>query len=87
MLAYRELPDIDLFLVQEVTVNIRPQDLPGRPLGKEICDSCGETVLDLREVRINGATLCRPCAQGAAYYSICAEPRVPKEEEVYEQPV
>lgn len=77
MKAYRELDDGDLFLVQDVAVSIRPEDLPGRPLGQEKCVVCGETILDCREMQKDDQVLCRPCATNIRYYAGIALPRPP----------
>jgi len=65
--AYRVMSDQELFNWHWVRVTIDPQDMPGRPLARIQCESCGEHVLDMREVRVNGRMLCRPCAEGAYY--------------------
>jgi formylmethanofuran dehydrogenase subunit E len=75
--AYREMADVDLFTVQDVIVHLRPEDLPGRPLGHEICSACGETVLDLREIRTGEKVLCRRCAGKDHYFEPLAAPRLP----------
>jgi formylmethanofuran dehydrogenase subunit E len=67
--AYKVMPDAELFAVMEVNVKLRPEDMPGRPLARVKCDSCGEHVQDLREVVLNDRILCRPCAEGG-YYSL-----------------
>ncbi len=67
--AYKIMTDADLFDVMEVSVNVRPEDMPGRPLQKVQCDSCGEHVQDMREVYQEGKVLCAPCAQGG-YYAV-----------------
>lgn len=77
MQAYRELPDSDLFAVQDVLVSFLPEDLPGPPLGKEICAGCGETVLDRREMHLAGKVLCRRCAGKDHYFEPLAAPRSP----------
>jgi formylmethanofuran dehydrogenase subunit E len=79
MKAYRELDDCELFHVQDVTVSLRPEDLPGRPLGQEICALCGETILDCREIQIAGNMLCPPCVADNRYYKEMALPRPPLE--------
>lgn len=66
--AYKIMPDEDLFDVMEVTVSVRPEDMPGRPLNRIRCDACGEYVQDMREVSSDGRVLCRPCA-GQGYYT------------------
>lgn len=72
MRAYREMDDFDLFQAAPVRVKVKPEDMPGRPTRKARCAACGETVLDCRDVALDGRTLCRPCASGATYYM--AEP-------------
>jgi formylmethanofuran dehydrogenase subunit E len=67
MLAYREMPDEELFTHQWVRVEVRPEDLPGWKGTKAVCASCGETVNFRREVVRDGRTLCRACA-GDSYY-------------------
>lgn len=68
--AYRVMGDEELFEVKPVRVEVRPEDLPGRPLGRVKCEGCGEYVQDLREVRINGRAYCKPCAQGGYYRGV-----------------
>jgi len=65
--AYKIMSDKELFVVREVQVRVKPEDMPGRPLQRIQCNSCGEYVQDLREVHRNGRVLCRPCAD-AGYY-------------------
>lgn len=67
MTAYKTLPDDLLFKVERVHVDLRPEDAPGRPLSRVLCQSCGEGVNDKREVICNGRTLCRACAEGAYF--------------------
>ena len=65
--AYKVMSDDELFNVMEVTVRVSPQDMPGRPMGRVQCDSCGEHVQDMREVCKDGKVLCVPCASGCYY--------------------
>ena len=65
--AYKIMADKELFDVMEVHVKVRPEDMPGRPLQRIQCDSCGEYIQDLREVERNGKVLCRPCADSGYY--------------------
>jgi formylmethanofuran dehydrogenase subunit E len=66
--ALKALPDAELFRIQPVAVTPGAGDLPGRPVRSVTCARCGETVLDLRDVTLAGATFCRPCAWGDRYY-------------------
>jgi len=65
--AYKIMPDDQLFIVQEVLVDIPDYDRPGRPVSRVYCALCGEGVNDHREVRLNSQILCRACAQGSYY--------------------
>jgi len=67
--AYKIMSEEELLEVQEVTVQIPPQDMPGSPISRIICDECGEGVVDKREVVDANRTLCRACA-GEAYYHV-----------------
>ncbi|MBI4653744.1 MAG: formylmethanofuran dehydrogenase [Nitrospirae bacterium] len=65
--AYKIMPDNELFDVMEVEVNIKSEDMPGKPLKRIKCDMCGEYVQDMREVEKNGRILCKLCAYGGYY--------------------
>jgi formylmethanofuran dehydrogenase subunit E len=67
MLAYREMPDDDLFTTQWVKVELPPEEFPGYKGERIVCDSCGEGINFRREVRRDGKVLCRSCA-GESYY-------------------
>jgi formylmethanofuran dehydrogenase subunit E len=68
--AYKIIPDDELFVVQEVIINIPDHDRPGRPISRVVCAICGEGINDRREVELNGLILCRACAQGSYYHHI-----------------
>ncbi|MDA8387317.1 MAG: FmdE family protein [Nitrospiraceae bacterium] len=65
--AYKIMPDAELFETSRVRVDIKPEDMPGRPLGRVRCEACGEYVQDRREIMRDGRILCRPCANGGYY--------------------
>ncbi len=65
--AYKVMSATELFEVMEVSVKVRPEDMPGRPLQRVQCESCGEHVQDGREICQDGKVLCAPCAQGSYY--------------------
>ena len=67
--AYKVMADAELFDMMEVAVDVRPEDMPGRPMRRVQCDSCGEQVQDMREVCKDGRVLCAPCALGG-YYAV-----------------
>lgn len=65
--AYKVMSDKELFDIMEVDVELRPEDMPGRPLRRIKCDLCSEYVQDMREVYREGKILCKPCADGGYY--------------------
>ena len=67
MRAYREMPDDELFEVQNVRVTVGPEDLPGYKAPRVVCAQCGEGINFKREVERDGRILCKACA-GERYY-------------------
>jgi formylmethanofuran dehydrogenase subunit E len=67
--AYKLMPLDELFVFQEVTVQLKDCDMPGRPLRRVQCSQCGDWVQDCREVEKNGNHVCRACA-GERYYQV-----------------
>jgi len=65
--AYKVMPEEELFEITEVRVTIPVQDMPGRPVQRVRCESCGEWVQDMKEVKVNGRVLCRPCGLGGYF--------------------
>jgi formylmethanofuran dehydrogenase subunit E len=76
MLAYREMPDEELFSTQWVTVPLHPREMPGYKSGRIACDVCGEGINFDREVLleelVDGAVtrkiLCQSCASPESRY-------------------
>jgi len=68
MLAYREMSEQDLFDVQDVKVDLSPEEFPGFKGERIMCDQCGEGINFKREVRRDGRILCRGCA-GENYFT------------------
>jgi formylmethanofuran dehydrogenase subunit E len=72
MLAYREMPDTDLFSEQWVSVPIHPREMPGYKSPRITCEACGEGINYDREVRQiqDGMTriLCEGCAAPETRY-------------------
>jgi formylmethanofuran dehydrogenase subunit E len=64
------IPDSELVTLREVTVNIPETDLPGPPKDRAICASCGERIVDGREINKGNKTLCRACANGPYYQEV-----------------
>jgi formylmethanofuran dehydrogenase subunit E len=68
MLAYRELPDSDLFSEQWVAVPIHPRELPGYKSPRITCAQCGEGINYDRESTLQNQTLCQSCAHPESRY-------------------
>ncbi|MBA3913689.1 MAG: formylmethanofuran dehydrogenase [Acidobacteriales bacterium] len=70
MLAYREMPEEDLFTTQWVRVELLPEEFPGYKGDRIVCDECGEGINFRREVVHKDRTLCQGCAGGAYYVPV-----------------
>jgi formylmethanofuran dehydrogenase subunit E len=68
MLAYRELPDADLFSEQWVRVPLHPREMPGYKSDRIACDQCGEGINYDREIICDGRTLCQGCVDPDSRY-------------------
>ena len=64
-----EVPDDEILNIEHVRITIPKEDLPGFPVGKAICSTCGEQISDNRQTVVNGRVLCRNCA-GESYYTV-----------------
>src|SRR6516164_10971606 len=62
MIAYREMPDDDLFTTQWVKVELPPEEFPGYKGDRITCEQCGEGINFRREVLQEEKPLCRACA-------------------------
>jgi formylmethanofuran dehydrogenase subunit E len=62
MLAYRELPDADLFAEEWVQVPMHARELPGYKSERIACAMCGEGINYDRQVEVGGEILCQGCA-------------------------
>ena len=69
MLAYREMPEADLFTTQWVKVDLAAEEFPGYKGERIVCAECGEGINFRREVLRDGRVLCRACG-GERYYEI-----------------
>lgn len=65
--AYQAMPDLELLSIQEVRLNVPLEALLSRPGVRDRCELCGEEIINGREVRQAGRSLCRACARGAYY--------------------
>ncbi|MDQ6705864.1 MAG: FmdE family protein [Acidobacteriota bacterium] len=69
MRAYREMATSELFDLQWVRVELRPEDFPGYKGERKTCAECGEGINFERHVLREGTVLCKSCA-GERYYTV-----------------
>jgi formylmethanofuran dehydrogenase subunit E len=67
MAFWKKYADEDIFNWREVKIELPDSELPGPPVSVLVCRSCGEDVLDRKEVMKDGQAYCRACAEGAYY--------------------
>jgi formylmethanofuran dehydrogenase subunit E len=68
MLAYRELPDAQLFREYSVHVAVDAPELPGYKANRVMCARCGEGVNFGRFEEVAGECLCLSCARPELCY-------------------
>lgn len=68
--AYKIMPEDELFRVQNVTVKIPDENMPGRPLKRVQCSQCRDWVQDKRDLMVKGEILCKQCAEGRYYIQL-----------------
>jgi len=70
MHAYQVMPDEDMFSVQPVILNDPVEKILSQPGMRVSCHVCGEEIMNEREIRQNGLTLCVTCSRDG-YYTEC----------------
>ena len=70
--AYQTMPDERLLTVTAVHLVTRVEQIISRPGVRVDCASCGEEIMNEREVVVDGRHLCRACA-GQSYYQTPVE--------------
>jgi formylmethanofuran dehydrogenase subunit E len=68
MMAYREMPDADLFAEQWVRVPLPPSEFPGFKGQRIVCSRCGEGVNFDRFIERDGKPLCLACSEPDSNY-------------------
>ena len=66
------MPADELLSVQAVCLNLPVEQIVSQAGLRVTCESCGEDIMNGREVVREGAVLCKSCA-GPGYYSVIAE--------------
>jgi formylmethanofuran dehydrogenase subunit E len=74
MQAYQIMPDEEMFTITKVQLATPIEDIISRPGIRVDCDVCGEEIMNEREVKQNGLTLCRACAGDSYYHTLVCIP-------------
>jgi formylmethanofuran dehydrogenase subunit E len=67
--SYQRIPNEELFLLREVTINLDLGAIIGKPGSRTICSVCGEEIINQREIMRNGHPICPSCA-GNGYWNL-----------------
>lgn len=70
--AYQIIPALELFTFQFVGLALSLDKIISKPNMKAICETCGEEIINGREILNNNTVLCRACA-GERYYLCSVE--------------
>lgn len=85
MQAYQVMPDEEMFTIAPVMLKTPVEAIVSRPGLRVNCGLCGEEIMNERETRRDGQTLCRSCA-GPGYYQ-AIEPPAPRDALFFLRPV
>lgn len=67
--GYQRMPDAELLSVQWVKLSTPVAAIVSRAGARAACESCGEEIINERELHVDGQTLCQTCA-GGGYFSV-----------------
>ncbi len=67
--GYQLMPDEELFTSVPVSLDPSLDAILSRPHVRTVCATCGEEIINEREVLVDGVPYCRSCA-GGSYYRI-----------------
>ncbi|RPH59928.1 MAG: formylmethanofuran dehydrogenase [Chloroflexi bacterium] len=79
MQAYQSMRDDEMFTVTPVTLNTSIAAIVSRPGMRVNCGLCGEEIMNEREIKTDGITLCQACAHGAYYRAAKHENTLPRD--------
>jgi len=65
--GYQVMPDDELLTIRPVQLTVPASQIISRPGVRVNCESCGEEIINEREVRIDGHVFCNTCALGGYY--------------------
>ena len=69
LIGYQRMPDAELLTIQPVRLATPVAKIVSRPVVRVNCATCGEEMINEREVVQNGQNYCQSCAHDAYYES------------------
>ncbi len=72
--AYQTMPATDLLLARPAQLHVSLAEIISRHGERVVCESCGEDIINEREVHQAGKIVCSACASGA-YYTLSSDGR------------
>ena len=69
LIGYQRMPDAELLTIQPVRLATPVAKIVSRPVVRVNCATCGEEIINEREVVQNGQNYCQSCAHDAYYES------------------
>ena len=69
LIGYQRMPDAELLTIQPVRLATPVAKIVNRPVVRVNCATCGEEMINEREVVQNGQNYCQSCAHDAYYES------------------
>ncbi len=72
LIGYQLIPIDDLFTIEDVQITTSIESIVSHAGVKAICESCGEEIINGREIFSEGKIWCRACLVGA-YYTLSHE--------------
>jgi formylmethanofuran dehydrogenase subunit E len=79
LMAYQMMPTEELLLAQPVELTLSLETIISQHGRRVVCQQCGEDIINEREVRKRGMTVCRACA-GEGYYAVALGENVVSDE-------
>ncbi len=67
LVGYQCMPDEELFNFQEVELRTPAEQIISHQNARATCAKCGEEIINEREIKVDGLTLCQTCAYGGYY--------------------
>lgn len=65
--GYQSMPDSELLTIQPIFLTTTVKEIVSRAVMRVTCETCGEEIINEREVILDGHVFCHTCALGGYY--------------------